>query len=127
MNVRALVLLSILVAFFAPTMVFGQTGELRGTVSDASGGLLVGASVTIANTDTGFTRAEMTDDLGAFRVPALQPGPYKITVEAKGFRTEARTLTLTVGQVAEVRIDLSLAGVNASIEVKAETAIDRHD
>ena len=123
MNIRALVLLSILVAFFAPTMVFGQTGELRGTVSDASGGLLVGASVTIANTDTGFTRAEMTDDLGAFRVPALQPGPYRITVEAKGFRTEARTLTLTVGQVAEVRIDLSLAGVNASIEVKAETAM----
>ena len=124
MKVRAQPFLLILTAFLAQAG-FGQTGELRGIVSDPSGGLLGGASVTISNTDTGFARTETTDDHGAFRVPALQPGPYKITVDAKGFRPEGRTLTLTVGQVAEVRIDLALADVNASIEVKAEaTMID---
>ena len=120
MNLRMLLSILFVVAVLLPATIFGQTAELRGTVSDATGGVLVGAIVTITNTDNGYTRSYTTDAVGAFRAPALQPGPYKISTEAKGFQAEARTITLTVGQIADVRIGMALAGVATAVEVSGE-------
>lgn len=122
MQLRSPLYLGVLMAALAPAAL-AQTAELRGTVIDANAGVLPSAAVTITNTDTGFTRLYTTDDLGSFRAPALQPGPYKVSTEVKGFRPEARTLVLTVGETAELRIAVSLAGVSESVEVKEEASL----
>src|SRR5207247_649498 len=94
-----------------------QTAELRGTISDDSGAILPGVTVTIRQTDTGIVRSAVTDDRGLFRAPALQPGPYRVTSELMGFKTDARTLRLTVGDVSEVRITLSVGQMSETIQV----------
>jgi len=102
---------------------FAQTAEIRGVLTDNTGAVLPKVTVTILDTDTGFSRTFQTDSVGAFGAAALQPGPYKVTAELQGFRTEARTLTITVGETADVKIELSPAGVNESVEVKEEVGL----
>ena len=86
-------------ATFVPTWVAAQTAELRGEVTDPSGDVLPGVTVTIRQEATGIERVAVTDEQGAFRVPALQPGPYVVDSELQGFGNDSRRVTLTVGQV----------------------------
>src|SRR5438093_3360745 len=104
---------------FLPAAASAQTAELRGTIVDQSGAVLPGVSVTIKQTDTGVDRAAVTDDRGLFRAPALLPGPYRVTSELMGFKTDARTLQLTVGEVSEVRITLGVGQVSETVQVSA--------
>jgi hypothetical protein len=105
-----------------PSLASAQTAELRGSVADASGAVLPGVSVTVRHEGTGIERTIVTDDLGTFRAPALQPGPYAIESSLMGFGTDTRRIVLTVGQVAEVRIGLSLGTVQESVEVVGRSA-----
>ena len=116
---HSILLLSTLVA----GSVFAQVAEIRGSVSDSQGGAIVGASVTVTNTDTGLRRTLTTDNDGRFRAVGLEPGPCEVTVAAKGLRSEARLLTLTVGGTAELRIAMSPAQFNESIDVKEEAGL----
>ena len=114
----------VLAAFlFLPVLASAQTAELRGFVADASGGVLPGVSVTIRQEATGVQRSIATDEQGAFRVPALQPGPYVIESTLMGFGVDTRKITLTVGQVAELKITLSLGSVSERVEVVGTSAL----
>lgn len=115
----ALVLAALLIL---PVLASAQTAELRGSVADSSGGVLPGVSVTIRQEATGVQRSVATDEQGSFRVPALQPGPYVIEATLMGFGTDTRKVILTVGQVAELKITLSLGMVKESIEVVGRSA-----
>ena len=64
--------------------------SINGTVTDASGGLVVGAKVTGKNTGTGLQRETVTTDAGLYNLPALPVGAYDITVEQTGFKTAVR-------------------------------------
>ena len=99
-----------------------QTAELRGAITDSSGGVLPGVSVTIRQEATGVQRSVVTDDQGVFRVPALQPGPYVIESTLMGFGTDTRRIVLTVGQVAELRISLTVGTLQESVEVVGTSA-----
>ena len=81
-----------LFAFAAVGVVHGQSqeGRILGTVTDQSGGLVKGARVTITNVDTGVARTLETNDAGDFVAPSLPPGPYKLVVEATGFKKVER-------------------------------------
>ena len=103
----------------APSLVQAQTAEVRGTVTDNTGGVLPGVTVTIQNEGTGITRSLVTDDQGAFRAPALQPGPYLVKAELSGFGTELRRMVITVGEVADVKIGLSVGTLSETVEVNA--------
>ena len=71
--------------------VSGQTvGDITGVVSDASGGVVVNATVTVTNPQTNFTRTAITNTAGNYNFPALQPGVYNVKAEAPGFRTDFR-------------------------------------
>lgn len=105
-----------------PALALAQTAELRGSVTDSSGGVLPGVTVAIRQEATGVQRSVVTDDLGVFRVPALQPGPYAIESTLMGFGTDTRKVVLTVGQVAEVRIALALGTLQESVEVVGTSA-----
>lgn len=113
---RAIFVIALL---FAPVVALAQTAEVRGTVTDNTGGVLPGVSVTVQHEATGIARTLITDDQGSFRAPALQPGPYVVKAELTGFTTELRRMTITVGEVADVRISLSLGSLEESVEVSA--------
>jgi len=98
-----------LFAFAAVGVVYGQSqeGRILGTVTDQSGGLVKGARVTITNVDTGVARTLETNDAGDFVAPSLPPGPYKLVVEATGFKKVERDgIRLEVAK--DIRLDLTM-------------------
>ena len=101
-----------------------STATLFGTVTDPTGGVIPKASVTITQTDTGFVRTVVTNDSGAYRADFLPIGPYKVTVEATGFKKLDRGgLTLTVTEEAHLDLVMTIGGGEQIIEVTAEREI----
>src|SRR5713226_387125 len=85
----------------------GSSGHILGTVTDQSGGVVAGATVTVTDTARGVSKILVTNDPGEYNAPTLIPSTYKVRVEAKGFKTvERQNIVLEVGK--EVRVDLTL-------------------
>jgi hypothetical protein len=85
----------------------GSFGRILGTVTDQSGGVISGATVSVIDTERGITRTLMTDDAGAYNAPNLIAGSYTVRAESKGFkRIERQGVVIEVGH--EVRVDLTL-------------------
>src|SRR5487761_583099 len=90
-----------------PAFSQGSSGRILGTVTDQSGGVVAGATVSVIDTERGITRTLTTDDAGAYNAPNLTPGNYTVRVEAKGFkRIERQSIGIEVGH--EVRVDLTV-------------------
>ncbi len=118
----------LLCAFFvlALTLCFassgwGQaTGSFSGTVTDKSGSVISGASVTATSQGTGLSRASKTDDAGHYLIPLLQIGIYTLRVEFQGFRAaETKDLRLQVDEARELDFSLSPSSVSSQVEVSA--------
>jgi len=85
----------------------GDAGHILGTVTDQTGAVVAGATVTILDVQRGTTRTLNTEEGGTYNAPSLTPGMYTVRVEAKGFKIlERQDITLEVGQ--EIRVDLTL-------------------
>src|ERR1700674_1822421 len=85
----------------------GNTGRITGTVTDQTGGVVSGATVTVTDTERGVTKNLVSNDAGEYNAPPLNPGTYKVRVEAKGFKTiERQNVALEVGK--EIRVDLTV-------------------
>jgi len=91
--------------------------DLYGSVSDPSGELVAGATVSITNVETNQTRTLATDARGQFRAAALPPGRYRITVAASGFADTVREVVLLLGQAVRIDFHVALAGTKEEIEV----------
>src|ERR1700674_4565491 len=90
-----------------PAFSQGNAGRILGTVTDQSGGVVAGATVSVLDTERGVTRTLTTDDAGEYNAPNLIPGSYVVRVEANGFKKIERTgIVLEVGK--EVRVDLTV-------------------
>src|SRR5229473_7359446 len=88
-----------------PAFSQGSFGRILGTVSDQSGGVVSGATVTVIDTERGVNRTLSTDDAGAYNAPNLTAGNYTVRVEARGFKTiERQGIGLEIGK--EARVDL---------------------
>lgn len=114
---------SMILLLLLNVLVFGQatTGSLTVKVSDANGGAVGGATVTLKNTATNEEKKSTTDALGAFTFTKLQPGKYEATVEATGFkRTEVTEITIEVNQPAAVDVKLEVGAVTEQVTVTAE-------
>jgi len=98
-------------------------GIAGGTVRDATGAVLPGATVTITHRDTGITRTAVTSMLGTYRVGALEPGVYAVRIELDGFKTVEHP-DVEVPTAQEVTIDASLdvASLAETVEVTANPA-----
>src|SRR4051794_9536272 len=83
---RFLIMLPCVIAFCGFALAQSESASLSGRVSDPSGAAIVGADITVTNTETNvFTRTK-SNGSGDFGFPTLIPGPYRLTVRAQGFR-----------------------------------------
>jgi Carboxypeptidase regulatory-like domain/TonB dependent receptor-like, beta-barrel/TonB-dependent Receptor Plug Domain len=96
------------------------TATILGIVTDSSGSVLPGVSITIKRVDTSQTRTMTSDQGGRYRLPLLSPGRYEVTAQLSGFQTVVRSgLTLTVGQEALVNIQMPIGNIAESVTVEA--------
>ena len=100
------------------------TGSIRGTVQDPTGAIVQGATVTAKQTETGLTRAVVTDRQGAYVLVELPIGHYKLEVQAKGFQKYLQQgISLDVNETATVSIHLKLGSETQQVEVSADAAL----
>jgi hypothetical protein len=95
------------ILFSVPASAQLNYGRIYGSVTDQSGGAMVGVTVSVIDVDRGITRPLTTDDAGTYSASSLLPGNYTVRAEAKGFKAGEHT-GLTVGVGQDVRVDLSL-------------------
>jgi outer membrane receptor protein involved in Fe transport len=106
---------------FALMLVQAQmsSGDLKGTVTDPTGAVLPGATVTVMNTETGIERRTMTDAVGDYRFLVLAPGTYELKIEASGFAAYTRRpIQITVGQSLIIDPQLMPAGIQQEVIVQ---------
>src|SRR5258705_2117002 len=102
----------------------GANGAIEGTVTDSSGGVLPGVTVTVSNLDTGLDRSMVTNEKGLYRAPLLPLGTYRVVAELSGFKKfEQSGLTLSVGQTAVINATLSVGAVSETVTVNAESPL----
>lgn len=104
-------------AAFAQT----ETGQIVGTVTDASGAVLPAATVTAKNVNTGATRNSTTNESGFYTFTNLPPGSYEVTVNAQGFAPYRQKLEVTVGARTSVNASLKTGAATETIEVVGDT------
>jgi len=106
-----------------PALGHAQEAVIVGTVTDTTGGVLPGVTVTAVHEATGNTFFAVTDEIGAFRIPA-RVGAFRIIAELSGFATITRTgLELRVGQTAAITLQLAPSGVAETVTVTAEAPL----
>src|SRR6188768_64974 len=95
-----------------------------GTVSDPTGGVLPGATVTVTNTETGVVQSSIADSQGRYTVSDLLPAAYKVDASLSGFQTVVREgLRLVVGTQAVVDFTLGPSAVQETITVTAAAPV----
>jgi hypothetical protein len=96
-------------------------GTILGTVTDPSGAVVAGASVTVKNVGTGLERTTETSADGSYSLPELPIGTYTVTVTLTGFQT-AVTTGVTVDVASERRVDAALktGQISTRVEVSAD-------
>ena len=99
------------------------TGQITGTVRDATGAVIAGVTVNLASQLTGVTRKTTTNETGVYSFPLLPVSVYSVTVDQKGFRSAKRSdINLNVDQVVRVDLELQVGEVTETVEVK-ESAV----
>ncbi|MDQ6704446.1 MAG: carboxypeptidase-like regulatory domain-containing protein, partial [Acidobacteriota bacterium] len=113
-------ILKLAIFLLAMTCFAQDRGTITGTVTDAAGAAVPGASIKVANPSTGLTQSVSTNNEGSFAVPYLPVGKYTVTAEKIGFRTaEASDITVNVSTTARVDLKLEVGQVSEKIEVTA--------
>jgi hypothetical protein len=117
-------LLLALVVFLAVPAIAQDTGIITGRVQDPSGAVVSGAQVSIVNTATNIDNPSRTNEEGLYRVPALRPGTYRVTISAAGFKKFVRdTVDLRVGATLPVNASLEVGATSDTVEVSAATPL----
>ncbi|MDR5726165.1 MAG: TonB-dependent receptor, partial [Terriglobia bacterium] len=113
----------LLAALLLPTSLLGQTatGSIVGTATDASGGVIVGATVTLTQVGTNETRTTVTDSRGAYSLTFLQPATYDISIGVNGFKTfEQKGIIVDVGSALTVDAKLPVGAISQKITVSGQ-------
>jgi Carboxypeptidase regulatory-like domain/TonB dependent receptor len=103
-----------------PFLVHAQTATLNGTVLDASGGLVSGATVTATNIETGDVRTTASGSTGFYSISSLPPSTYTLTFTQTGFKTvKFENLKLTVDQNLTLDCKFEIGSLSATVEVSS--------
>jgi len=121
-----LALLAVLV-LFSPSLAFaqiGQTAILTGSVTDSSGAVLPGVTVTVSSeAQIGGPKTAVTDASGTYRFPTLAPGLYKLSADLSGFDAFKQNVTLQLGQTITVDFKMQVSGRSETVNVTAESPV----
>src|SRR5712671_6094136 len=111
---------ALLTAFITSIPVYAQkiTGDISGTVTDASGAAVSGAVVRAQNTGTGENQTATTNDTGFFRIVNLNPGQYRLSVEASGFKTMERQASVDIALTTQANFSLQVGSRTETVEVQ---------
>src|SRR5262245_36527230 len=117
--VRVVVILACL--FLAAAAVSAQTttSTIEGTVTDTSGAVIAGASVTVRGDTTAAERTVTTDARGVYRITALPAGTYTVTVASAGLATSASSLEVTLNRVVTFDVTLQVGGLSETVAVSS--------
>jgi hypothetical protein len=105
-----------------PVAGYAQESTMIGTVTDSTGGVLPGVTVTATNIESGNTFVATSDERGNFRLP-VRIGNYRITTELSGFTTVSRSLQVLVGQEAVVNFQMAPATLQETVTVTGEAPL----
>lgn len=127
MQCRALRRLALSVGFLAallmlPTRAFAQEATLTGTITDSTGGVLPGVTITAVHEATGNTFVVVTDERGGFRLP-VRTGVHRVTAELAGFATVSRSIDLLVNQQGVMNLQMAPSTVQETITVTGEAPL----
>jgi hypothetical protein len=118
--------LLVFAALLAPCPVSAQlvTADILGTVTDTTGAVIPDATVTLVNTGTGITQKSKSDKTGEFIFSHVQIGTFKVTIEAKGFKTfTTKGLTPNANDRMRVNAKLEVGSQVETVEVEASAAV----
>jgi hypothetical protein len=121
-------LLVILLACVPAALSQGITGTITGTVTDPTGAVIAGATVTITQTETNAVHTVTTSDAGTYTVPQLPSGHYTVKVDKdffKGFKQSA--ITLSIDQIVQVNAQLAVGSKQDTVEVTATAPVIQKD
>lgn len=110
-------------AFAAPAAAQMTRGAVSGTVRDATGAVVPGATVTVTNMGTNQSKTAVSDAQGFYRVGALEPGRYSVRTELSGFSTvENRDIPVRTASEVSLSVELKVGGATEAITIigKAE-------
>ena len=119
-------LAGVFVAFMSllalPAIGYSQEATFAGTITDSTGGVLPGVTVTAVHEASGNTFTTVTDERGEFRLP-VRVGGYRITAELSGFTTVNRVLQILIGQVTPVDMQMAPSTVQETVTVTGEAPL----
>src|SRR5438552_3822753 len=99
------------------------SASIGGTVSDPTGALIPGVEVAATNVNTGITTTQLTNEAGAYQMPSLQPGMYRLRASLPGFQTATReNIQLSQGQQVRFNFTMQVGTVATAVEVLADSA-----
>jgi hypothetical protein len=125
---RALAAMAVALAFASPAHAQGggasTTGTIQGRVSDASGGVLPGVTVTASSPSLIGTQVQVSNENGSYRFPSVPPGVYTLTFELPGFGTVQRTgVQISLGFTASVNAEMSVATLEETVTVTGDSPL----
>ena len=101
-----------------------STATMFGTVNDATGAVVAGATITFTQTLTNFSRETQTSSLGEYRAEFLPVGPYTVKVDARGFKQLVQSgITLAAAQEAALNFTLQVGAESSEVTVTADVPL----
>ena len=119
-RLKVVAALAVFLALAAGAAAQTETGRITGVVTDATGGILPGVTVTAKAVGTGATRELATDSAGQYVFANLPPVLYELSAALSGFRTANTKVTVSVGSAIGVDLKLEIAGTAEVLNVVAE-------
>src|SRR5260370_3776040 len=100
------------------------TATITGTITDASGAPLAGATVTAKDMDRGTVWPATTNPEGIYNILRIPVGSYSLRVEAKGFQTTLfPPFTLVLNQTARIHVQMKVGAITETVQVSGETPL----
>ena len=125
-RVGLLVCVACILLVVSPSALFSQmagTGQIEGTVTDRSGGAIVGATVTLVDSQTNIARTATTNDTGRYVFSNVAPGVYDLSINKTGFSlTKFNEQQITVGATRTLNVILQIGSATETVEVTATNA-----
>ena len=121
-------LMVVLLSGMAVAQGVGASGDITGTVTDQSGAIIAGATITVTDVAKGTKHIVTSDSNGQFRVQALLPATYSVSVMKGGFQAEiAKAVQVGIGQTSIVDFKMKVSQVSEALEVTTEAPLVETD